>query len=198
MITEEIKQAYFKDGEELLWLGKPETLKYFSRTDLCLIPITLIAGWFLLSYAYASFMMMMQGKSVTFALSGITVILIALYLLFGRIWYRYKRLSRNLYFVTSERIFIFNTLRDICTAQIPLEEVSPECFKNDLFLADKRLIGDIIYGLGLDIFFRNMTAESPAFYAIPDPQKVHKIIQKAKKAKKKNNRKDNSDDSNFI
>ena len=207
MTTEEFKNTYLEDGEELLWSGSPETLKYFSRTDICLVPITLILGWFLITYAYASFMLMMQGKSVAFALSGITILLIAFYLVIGRIWYRHKRLSRNLYFVTSKRVLVFNTLRDTLTADIPLEETSPEAFKNDLFLSYKALGGDIVYGLGLDIFFRNIASETPAFYAISDPQKIGKLITKAKKAKKAkkankakttNDRKDNSDDSDFI
>ena len=201
MTTEEIKNTYIEKDEEIIWSGAPETLKYFSRTDLCLVPITLIIGWILVSYAYSSFMLMMQGKSVAFALSGITVLLIAFYLVFGRIWYRHKRLSRNLYFVTNKRVLVFNTLRDIMTADIPLEETSPEAFQNDVFLSYKALGGDIVYGLGLDIFFRNITSETPAFYAISDAQKISKLITKAKKAKKSNksnNRKENTDDSDFI
>ncbi len=192
MTTEQIKSTYFPE-EEILWHGAPDRLRYVSRTDICLIPITLILGWFLLSYAYSSFMLMLQGKSVAFALSGITILLISVYLMIGRIWYRHKRLSRNLYFVTNQRVFVFNTLRDTITVDLPLSEVSPEAFQNDLFLSYKNLGGDIVYGLGLDIFFCNLASESPAFYAISDAQKVLKLIKKAKKG-----RKGNTNDSDFI
>ena len=196
MTIEDIKTKHIPEDEKVLWSATPDVLGYFSRMDICLIPITLIFGWFMLSYVYASFMLMLQGKSVAFALSGITILLICFYLVFGRIWYRHKRLSKNVYFVTDTRILVFNTLRDTVTADLPLLEVSPEVFKNDLFLSSKNLGGDIVYGLGLDIFFRNMSSESLAFYAISDPQKVSKIIKKAAKESKR--RKGDSHDTGFI
>ena len=202
MTKEELKHANIDSDEVILWEGTPDKLGYFSRTDICLIPITLIFGGLLLSYAYSSFMLMLQGKSVAFALSGITILLIAFYLVFGRIWYRHKRLSKNLYVVTDRRVLVMNMLRDTVTADIPLSEVSPETFRNDLYLSYKYLGGDLVYGLGLDIFFRNMSTESPAFYAISDPQKVEKLLKKAKKNNKAaNGRKEAShasDDSDFI
>ena len=186
MTKEDITKKFLKDGEEILWSGTPDALRYLSRTDIFLIPVTLLLGGFMLSYAYSAFMLMLQGKSMAFALSGITILLISLYLMFGRIWYRHKRLSKNIYLVTSDRVFIFNTLRNTVTADIPHAEVYPEVFQKDLFLSYKNLGGDIVYGLGLDIFFRNLTSESPAFYAISEPQKVLKMIKKAKKGRKGN------------
>ena len=193
MTKDDIAKKVLKDGEEILWSGTPDALRYLSRTDICLIPVTLLLGGFMLSYAYSALMLMLQGKSMAFALSGITILLISLYLIFGRIWYRHKRLSKNVYLVTSDRVLVFNTLRDTVTADIPLAEVSPEVFQKDVFLSYKNLGGDIVYGLGLDIFFRNLTSESPAFYAISDPQKVLKVIKKAKKG-----RKGNANASDFI
>lgn len=195
MTKEDVKNKYFPDGEEVLWEGTPDKLKYFSRTDICLIPITLLIGWFLFSYAYNAFMMMLRGQNFVFALSGITILLIVFYLVFGRIWYRHKRLSRNLYFVTNQRVFVFNTLRDIVTADISLRDVSVEVFQNDVFLSYKYLGGDFIYGLGLDIFLKN-TKETPAFYAVSDAEKVAKLIKKAKKNRKAASSNDN--DSEFI
>lgn len=193
MTKEDIQKKYFADGEEIFWFGTPETLRYFSRTDIFLIPLTLILGGFLFSYAYSSMMLMLRGQSMTFALSGITMLLIAVYLVFGRIWYRHKRISRNLYFVTNARVFVFNTLRDTVTVDIPIHEVTPEAFRNDLFLSYKFLGGDMIYGLGLDLFFRNLVRESPAFTAIRNPQEVIKLIKRANKHRKAVNH-----DSDFI
>ncbi len=195
MTKEDIQKRYFTDGEEILWEGKPDTLKYFSRTDICLVPITLLIAWFLLTYAYTAFMMMLSGQNFVFALSGITILLIAFYLVFGRIWYRHKRLSRNLYFVTNRRVFVFNTLRDTVDVDISLAEVSTEVFRNDLFLSYKYLGGDLIHGLGLDLFMHN-AKETPAFYAIFDPDKVAKLIKKAKKSRKAAS--SNDHDSEFI
>ena len=185
MTKEEIQNKYFAEDEEVLWSGTPDTLRIFMRNDFILIPLTIFIGGFLLSYAYSSMMLMIRGQSVAFALSGITFLLIGLYLIFGRIWYRHKRLSRNYYFVTSDRCFVFNTLRDKVTADIPINDVEPEAFQNDLFLSGKYLGGDIVYGLGLDIFFHNFVKESPAFTAINSPDQVKKVIKRAKKNRKK-------------
>ena len=185
MTKEEIQNKYFADGEEILWSGGPDTLTYFMRTDFILIPLTVLIGGFMLSYAYSSMVLMFRGQSMAFALSGITFLLIGLYLIFGRIWYRHKRLSRNLYFVTDERVFVFNTLRDKVTADIPIHLAEPEAFQNTLFLSDKFLGGDLVYGLGLDLFFHSFVRESPAFAAISNPEQVKKIIKRAKKNRKK-------------
>lgn len=187
MTKEEIQNKYFTQGEQILWFGTPDTLRYFTRSDLVLVPISVIIGGFLLSYAYSSLMLMLRGQSVAFALSGITLLLLGFYLIFGRIWYRHKRLSKNLYFVTSERVFVFNTLRNSVAADVPLDATAPEVFQNTLFLSDKFLGGDLIYGLGLDVFFHNAVKESPAFTAISNPEQVKKTIKRAKKNRKKGN-----------
>ncbi len=194
MTKEEIISKYFEADEEVLWSGTPDALRYFMRTDFILIPLTVLIGGFMLSYAYSSMILMFRGQSMAFALSGITLLLIGLYLIFGRIWYRHKRLSRNIYFVTSERCFVFNTLRDKVAADVPIYSAEPEAFQNDLFLAGKFLGGDIIYGLGLDVFFHNIVKESPAFTAISNPEQVKKVVKRAKK----NRRKAKNDTDDFI
>ena len=121
MTKEEIKNKYFHEEEKILWSGTPEKLKTFSKYDVFLIPVTVIFAVFILVYVYSAFMLMIQGKSAAFALSGITCLLVAFYLVLGRIWYRNKRLSKNLYFITNKRVFVFNTLRDTVTVDIPIE-----------------------------------------------------------------------------
>ena len=87
--------------------------------------------------------------------------------------------------MTSDRCFVFNTLRDKVTVDIPINDVEPEAFQNDLFLSGKFLGGDIVYGLGLDVFFHNFVKESSAFTAIHSPEQVKKVIKRAKKNRKK-------------
>ena len=193
MTQKEIQLKYLKDGEEILWFKKPDKLGWLSRTDIFLLPLTLFTGSCLLYYAYLSFTMMITGKNAMFSVTGITVVLVALYLLFGRIWYRRKRLSRNIYVVTNMRAVIINTLSETVTADIPLYEVYPRKVRNDLYLAEQNLFADIAYGLGLDLFFRNVLTESPAFYAISDADKVIALLKKYSKK-----RKANANDSEFI
>lgn len=185
MTYEEIKKEYFGEDEEIIWQGTADKLTYFMRADVAIIPLTLIISGFLLFSAYASFMMMMQGKSMSFALSGITVLLVAFYLLFGRIWYRHKRIQRNMYFVTDRRVFALNTLRNTVIVDLPIDMVFPEIVGNTLYLREKNLFGDVVHHLGLDVFFHGFVSQSPAFTAISDPDLVvKKMKQTAKKRKK--------------
>lgn len=194
MTKEEIINQYFAKDENILWVGTPNALRYLTRSDVILIPLTVLVGGFMLAYAYSSMILMFRGQSMAFALSGITLFIIGFYLIFGRIWYRHKRLSRNLYFVTDKRCVVFNTLRDQITADIPIHSAEPEVFLNTLFLSDKFLGGDIVYNLGLDVFFHNVVRESPAFTAIDNPEQVKQMIKRAKK----NRKRDNRDTDDFI
>lgn len=193
MTKEEIVKEHFTDDEVIVWEGVADKLSLFSRRDIVLTPLSCIVGGYLLFYAYATFMQMLAGANVAFALSGITTLLLGLYFVFGRIPYRYKRYSRNIYFVTNKRVLVFNTLRDIITTDLLLSEIQPEIFGHDIFFGTKNLAGDIIHGLGLDIFFKN-AQETPAFYAIQNPEDVKKAIKKAKKHRKAASVNDNSDD----
>ncbi len=184
MTKEEIQKQYFNENEAVLWSGTADALRYFTRTDFVLVPLSLLFGGMLLTYAFSAFVLMAQGKSMAFSLSGITCVLIGMYLIFGRIWYRHKRLSKNIYFVTENRVFVFNTLRNTVTVDIPIADALPEILQNTLFLGRKQLGSDLLYGLGLDVFFHRFTTESPAFYAISNPELVKKQIKQAKKMRK--------------
>lgn len=184
MTKEEIQKQYFNEDEAVLWSGTADALRYFNRTDFVLVPLSLIFGGMLLTYAGSAFVLMVQGKSMAFSLSGITCLLIGIYLIFGRIWYRHKRLSKNIYFVTDKRVFVFNTLRNTVTLDMPIADALPEILQNNLFLGNKQLGSDLLYGLGLDVFFHRLTTESPAFYAISCPELVKKQIKQAKKLRK--------------
>lgn len=194
MTKEEIKNKYFNEGEEILWFSSPDKVKYFTPSDIFMIPFTVILGGIMLIYSYSVFMLMLSGESIMFSISGITFFLLGLYIIFGRIWYRHKRLSKNLYFVTNRRVFVFNTLRDTVSADLFLEYTDPSVYKNTLFLAGKYLGGDIIFSLGLDLFLNRFTTSSPAFVGIENPEEIKKIIVRAKKSRKK----DKNDTDDFI
>jgi len=195
MTKEKLKQEYL-NNEELLWFGKAETSAYFSRADWLLIPLTLIIGGIMLMYVYSSVVMMVRGQSISFALSGITFLLIGLYLIFGRIWYRHKRIKRLVYAVTSERVIVLDTLRDVITLSLPLPEVLPCVIKNDLLLNERNFFADFVYGLGLDVFFHNMIPETPAFIGIKEPELVKQMI--ASLNKQRSAKTDDGTDQDFI
>ncbi len=193
MTKEEIKEKYFHKDEKVLWSGKAENINMFTKHDFVLVPLTVILSAFILVYVYSAFMLMIKGESASFALSGITCLLVVFYLAAGRLWYRQKKLLKNIYFVTDRRVFVFNTFRDKVLCDIPLELAEPYEQGKNVFLSHKNISGDIACALGLDLFLHNIIQETPAFYSIENTNEVLKIITNAKK-----NRKADTNDTNFI
>lgn len=194
MSTQEIVNNYLKH-EQILFNGTPKNTPLFNKSDIFMIPFTLIFGGAFLIYAIISALMMIAGQGIMFSLLGITCLILGIYFIFLRLWYRRKRISRQVYFVTEKRIFAFDTLRDDVVFDILLEDVEVYSGDKSLVLGETNAIGDFIYNLGLDIFFRKFAKETPAFRYIDDFSEVAKIILKAKE---KTTQKDEDDDSLFI
>lgn len=188
----QIINRFLKD-EKILWQGAPSNVPYLNKSDIWLIPFTLVFGGAFIVYAIISAIMMFAGKSIMFSLAGITLLLMGTYILFFRIWYRKKRISRQLYFVTDKRVFAFDTMRDDVIFDILLEDTDLYLGYKSLILSDINAIGDFIYNLGLDIFFRKFSKETPSFKYINDLNNVSRIIISAKETVEE---KDN--DSIFI
>lgn len=175
MSNNEIKEKYFKN-DKVLWEGAPKKVPVFTKSDFLLIPFSIIFGGFLLAYAIISAIMMFAGHGILFSLVGITFLLIGLYVIFIRFWYRKKRVTREVYFVTNRRVFAFDTMRDDVLFDIPLRDTDLSLGYKSLELGETNAVGDFIYGLGLDIFFRKFSKETPAFKYIDNIEQVSKII----------------------
>lgn len=171
----EVKEKYFKN-DKVLWEGTPVKVPLFSKSDFLLVPFSLIFGGFLLAYAIVSAVMLFLGQSILFSLAGITFLLLGTYIIFIRLWYRKKRISREIYFVTNKRLFAFDTLRDNVLFDIPISDADLSLGYKSLEVGETSSIGDFIYGLGLDIFFRKFSKETPSFKYIENIEEVCKII----------------------
>lgn len=192
MTKEEIIKNHFSEDEKILWYGKAEKFK-LPKLEFFLIPLTIFISATLLLYVYSAFMLMIEGKSAAFALSGITCLLVIFYLLYGRIWYRKKKLLKSHYFVTDRRVFVFNTFRNNVLCDIPLELTAPIKDGDRILLSGNKASSDLALCLGLDLFLYNILQETPAFSNIENPEDVIKIITKAKTS-----RKAEGNDTNFI
>ena len=128
-----------------------------------------------------------------FSFVGITFVILGLYILIFRLFYRRKRISRQVYFVTDKRVFSFDTLRDEVIFDIPLDETELFLGDKSLILGDTNAIGDFIYNLGLDVFFRKFSKETPAFRYLDNINEISKIIIENKEKVE-----EQEDDSVFI
>ena len=192
MNTEEIKNKYLKN-DTILWQGVPINTPLFNKSDIFMIPFSVLFGGLFVMYAVISALLMFTGQSIMFSFIGITFLLIGIYILFFRLWYRKKRISRQLYFVTNKRVFAFDTMRDDVVFDIPIEETDLFLGNNSLILANTNSIGDFIYNLGLDVFFRKFAKETPSFKYIENINEVSKII-----INNKEKTEETEDDSIFI
>lgn len=191
MTMQEIRDKYFKN-EKILWQGSPENVPTFNKWDIFLIPFTLFLGIPMIFYTILGIYAVFTAQGATFALIGITAFIIGFYILFLRFWYRKKRLKKLLYFVTDVRVFCFDTMRNDVVFDIPLYETELGLGYKCLLLAQPYAIGDFIYNIGLDIFLRKFTKETPAFKYIDNIEEVSKIIMTNSKEKEVD------DDSLFI
>ena len=180
MTKDEIKSKYL-NSEVILWQGDAVNVPLFNKSDIFIIPFTLIFGGLFVIYALISALMMIAGESALFSLVGITFLLIGLYILFFRIFYRKKRILREIYFVTENRVFAFDSMRDEVIFDISLNETELYLGDKSLILGSTNSIGDFVYNLGLDIFFRKFIKETPTFKYIDDISGVYKIIIENKK-----------------
>ena len=192
MNKEEIIKNYLKN-EKILWHGCPKNTPLFNKSDIFLIPFTIFFGGLFILYAYFLAQLMIKGESVMFSFIGITSLLIGIYVLFLRLWYRKKRIKSQMYFITNKRVFGFDTMRYDVIFDINLDDVCLTLGNKSLILSDVNLIGDFVYNLGLDIFFRNFIKETPSFKYIENTEEVSKIIMTNKEKAG-----ETDDDSIFI
>jgi hypothetical protein len=92
------------DGEEILWMDKPQAWKLFNAHDLYLIPFSLF--W----CGFALFWMSGASRAGLFALFGLPHVLVGLYMLIGRFIVKYMRNRNTYYAVTNHRILITTRL----------------------------------------------------------------------------------------
>ncbi len=192
MTNEEIIKKHL-NNEKILWQGEPTKVPLLHKSDIFMIPFTLIFGGSLIFYAIAAAIMMIKGESIMFSLVGITALLMGAYILFFRLWYRKKRIKKQVYFVTKKRAFAFDTMRDDVLFDIALSETDLYMGDKSLIVGETNSIGDFVYNIGLDIFFRKFVKETPAFRYIDDISGVSKIIMTNKEKAV-----ETDDDSLFI
>ena len=192
MTNEEIIKKHL-NSEKILWQGNPVKVPLLHRSDIFMIPFTLIFGGSLIFYAIMAAIMMIKGESIMFSLVGITALLMGAYILFFRLWYRKKRIKKQVFFVTDKRAFAFDTMRDDVLFDIELSETDLYMGDKSLIVGETNSIGDFVYNIGLDIFFRKFVKETPAFRYIDDISGVSKIIMTNKEKAV-----ETDDDSLFI
>lgn len=100
------------NGEYIIWAGQPVP-KIFNRSDIFLIPFSIVWSGFAVFWeimAFFAFRQTTTGMGIIFPIFGLPFVLIGLYLLFGRFIYRSLKNKRTFYALTNQRVMVLHTL----------------------------------------------------------------------------------------
>jgi len=100
-ITPEI-QSVLRDSERLLWSGRPDPRVLFTRADVILIPFSALFLGFALFWEFTA---LTTPTRVPFApVFGAVFVIVGIYVLIGRFFYKAWAKARTLYVVTDARV----------------------------------------------------------------------------------------------
>lgn len=177
------------DGERILWNGKPEWTGYFSAEDVFLIPFSIVWGGFALFWES---MVIKTGAPIVMAVFGIPFVLIGLYLMIGRFFYKKYKNGKTYYALTNKRALLVNEVGGRTVQSILLKELP----------GISKLYGQQGTGMGT-IIFTNIPAGLPpavmraaasgmsskgqiaGFISIKDVDSVYQMLMKAKEEQEK-------------
>jgi hypothetical protein len=121
---ERIIEAELSSGESVLWSGKPSQKVIFHKSDLFLVPLSLMWGGFTLFWEFG---VSSTGGPSFMSLGGIPFVLVGQYLIWGRFLVTAWQKKRILYVLTNRRALVIvrppqartiaATLRSISTVQ---------------------------------------------------------------------------------
>ena len=92
---------YLLPSESLTWTGRPATGLIFRKSDIFLIPFSLVWGGFACFWEYTVYRL---GAPNFFLLFGGFFVVMGLYLIFGRFFYDMRQRRKTVYAITGERI----------------------------------------------------------------------------------------------
>lgn len=93
-------QPYLRPGERVLWTGAPDASRWFSSTDLLLVPFSLMWAGFAFFWEATVWT---SNAPIFFRLWGIPFCLVGLYLVVGRFFVQRWRAGQTTYAVTDDR-----------------------------------------------------------------------------------------------
>jgi hypothetical protein len=179
-------------GETIHWYGKPNPWVLFTAGDSFLIPFSFLCGAFGFYWEYTTFNLesqILSGGPFTYLYpaTGIPVVLVALYLMIGRFFYKFWLKTKTTYAVSNKRLMV-----------ITLGRVRKERFQflNHIKMirksVDKKGAGSLTFGdLGRGGMFTNagiFLVDNDfqgvlSFFDIPDADEVYQLVEQLRPKK---------------
>lgn len=94
-------RCHLSRGENLVWVGRPDSSKHLGREDRILIPFSLLWSGFAAVWETTA---VAEGRGELFVLVGAIFVAIGLYLTVGRFFFKAYWRRRTIYAVTNRRV----------------------------------------------------------------------------------------------
>jgi hypothetical protein len=165
-------------GEKVLWIGRPDPAKHFSKSDRVAIPFSLLWGGFAIFWEAA----VIAGGGGFFVLWGIPFVAIGLWGMIGRFFYRARVKRRTWFAVTNKRVLKLERRRNGAVVEALFLDAIPAVNRDIgadgsgcvIFGSGKRWQSHLASS-GMPAFFTG--EEVPlAFYDIPDAVHVAELV----------------------
>jgi len=179
MMDESLFQTELQPGEHIEWTGRPDYRHIFSTIDILLIPFSILWGGFAIFWEISTIVI---HAPVLFSLGGMPFVIVGLYLIVGRFFYRRWEKQHTWYAVTNQRIMILTTTFGHKTQSIFLKTL-PRIDKSITSNGSGTLIfgTSMPFGLGGNsgwIMGNTGRYVPPAFYDISSVQHVYDLINR--------------------
>jgi len=104
-----------RQGEQLLWAGRPDPGVRFTGADAFLVPFSILWGGFAVFWELAA---ISQVKQPIFVLWGIPFVLVGLYFIFGRFIFKRRRKLATVYALTNRRAIVCTGDRSVSDSPV--------------------------------------------------------------------------------
>ncbi len=179
-------------SETIEWSGQPETSVNFNRTDIFLIPFSLLWGGFalfaLVALIFSWFAGTREAESIIGYLVGIFMIvffaIIGVYLIVGRFAYKKWQKRRTHYALTNKRALVLSLsfgrkIQGIFLDRLPT--INKSVRHNGIgtiYFGSPSWITAIYGNSGLDFMSGFYSTDIPAFCDIKDADKVYDLANR--------------------
>ncbi len=168
---------FLRQNESLQWVGRPPGSLLFRKSDVFLIPFSLLWGGFA---AFWEFSVYNSNAPAFFLLFGSAFVLAGLYLIVGRFFFDMIKRTKTIYGLTNERALILAGVFGQTLKSVDLKSVSEVSLQ---IKNDGR--GTIIFGSisGTQSMFYNFSwpgygqVSYPLFEMIENANQVYQLVQ---------------------
>ncbi|MEN6372464.1 MAG: hypothetical protein ABFD64_10685 [Armatimonadota bacterium] len=107
-VQRQVIQSELMDEESIEWVGQPDPSIIFTKADIFLIPFSILWCGFAIFWEASALGITFKGGGapLLFALFGVPFVLIGLYMVFGRFFYKAWKKRKTYYAVTNKRIIV--------------------------------------------------------------------------------------------